>query len=201
LGDKLIGIIIITLVLISTYKLVDKKNCKLIKQTDNIQHQKIEDMHIKIVFLLAGLLWLGIAQAQESINTSGGDASGSGGSAAYSIGQVVYTTNTGSNGSEVQGVQQTYEIQSLEVSEVKPTISLKVFPNPTTSNLTLQISEYNNQEYSYLLYDMLGKALNKGQITSQQTQINTSDLPSATYIINIRNKLNQNIQSFKIIKN
>ena len=154
----------------------------------------------KIVLLLIGLLWLGIAQAQESINTSGGDATGSGGTAAYSIGQLVYTTNTASNGSIAQGVQQAYEIQSLEVSEVKPTISLKVFPNPTTSNLTLQISEYNNEEYSYLLYDMLGKALSKGQITSQRTKINTSGLPSATYIINIQNKANQNVQSFKIIK-
>lgn len=153
-----------------------------------------------IVLLLIGLLWVSAIQAQESINTSGGDASGSDGSVAYSIGQVVYTTNTTSNGSEAQGVQQAYEIYSLDVKEVRSSISLEVFPNPTASNLTLQINELNNKEYSYLLYDMLGKALNKGQITNQQTQINTSGLPSATYIIHIRNKANQNIQSFKIIK-
>jgi hypothetical protein len=153
------------------------------------------------LYLILGLLLTGFSYAQESINTSGGDATGSGGTAAYSIGQVVYTTNTASNGTVAQGVQQAYEIQSLEVSEVKPTISLKVFPNPTTSNLTLQISKYNNEEYSYLLYDMLGKALSKGQIKSQRTQINTSGLPSATYIINVQNKANQNLQSFNIIKN
>ena len=154
-----------------------------------------------LLLLISPLLWGSIAQAQESINSAGGNATGSGGTVAYSIGQVVYTTNTASNGTVAQGVQQAYEIQSLEVSEVKPTISLKVFPNPTTSNLTLQISEYNNEEYSYLLYDMLGKALSKGQIKSQRTQINTSGLPSATYIINVQNKANQNVQSFKIIKN
>ena len=154
-----------------------------------------------LLLLISPLLWGSIAQAQESINSAGGNATGSGGTVAYSIGQVVYTTNTASNGTVAQGVQQAYEIQSLEVSEVKPTISLKVFPNPTTSNLTLQISEYNNEEYSYLLYDMLGKALSKGQIKSQRTQINTSGLPSATYIINVQNKANQNLQSFKIIKN
>ena len=154
-----------------------------------------------LLLLISPLLWGSIAQAQESINSAGGNAKGSGGTVAYSIGQVVYTTNTASNGTVAQGVQQAYEIQSLEVSEVKPTISLKVFPNPTTSNLTLQISEYNNEEYSYLLYDMLGKALSKGQIKSQRTQINTSGLPSATYIINVQNKANQNVQSFKIIKN
>jgi TRAP-type uncharacterized transport system substrate-binding protein len=54
---------------------------------------------IPIFFLTAGFLWAGIAQAQENANTSGGVATGSGGTVAYSIGQVAYTTNTGSNGS------------------------------------------------------------------------------------------------------
>ena len=134
-----------------------------------------------------------LIQAQESINTAGGDASGSGGSVAYSIGQVVYTTNASSSGSIAQGLQQAYEIQSLEVSEVKLSISLKVFPNPTTSNLTLQLSEYNNEEYLYLLYDMLGKAMSKNQINSQQTQINTPGLPSATYITSIYNRAHQDV--------
>ncbi len=48
-----------------------------------------------IALLAAGLLWAGLAQAQESVNATGGDATGSGGTVAYSVGQVVYTTNTG----------------------------------------------------------------------------------------------------------
>jgi len=32
---------------------------------------------------------MGLAQAQESINTSGGDATGSGGTVAYSIGHMI----------------------------------------------------------------------------------------------------------------
>ena len=63
-----------------------------------------------VALLMAGLLWAGFAQAQESANSSGGDATGSGGTIAYSIGQVVYTTNTGSNGSVAKGVQHAYEI-------------------------------------------------------------------------------------------
>ena len=47
-----------------------------------------------ILLLVTGLLWAGLAQAQESANASGGDATGSGGTVAYSVGQVVYTTNT-----------------------------------------------------------------------------------------------------------
>ena len=56
------------------------------------------------------LLGLGGLQAQESPTAAGGEATGSGGTASYSIGQVVYTTNTGTNGSVAQGVQQPFVI-------------------------------------------------------------------------------------------
>ena len=94
--------------------------------------------------LLAGLLWGSLAQAQESSNSSGGDATGSGGTVAYSVGQVLYTTNTGSNGSVAQGVQHAYEIFTVGIKETELNISLTAFPNPTTENLTLQISDYKN---------------------------------------------------------
>jgi hypothetical protein len=48
---------------------------------------------------------------------------------------------------------------------------------------------------------MQGKLLSNGQVTAQQTQINTSSLPSATYFINVVNHENKQVQSFKIIKN
>ena len=53
---------------------------------------------------------LSTATAQESINATGGDASGSAGSASYSVGQVAYQTLAGTNGSIAEGVQQAYKI-------------------------------------------------------------------------------------------
>ena len=156
---------------------------------------------IPIFFLTAGLLWAGIAQAQESANASGGVATGSGGTVAYSIGQVAYTTNTGSNGSVAQGVQHAYEIFTVGIKETELNISLTAFPNPTTENLTLQISDYNNEKLSYQLFDLQGKLLNNGQVTAQQTLINTSSLSPATYFINVLNKENKQVQSYKVIKN
>ena len=115
-----------------------------------------------ILLLAAGLLWTGLAQAQESTNATGGDASGSGGTVAYSVGQVVYTTNTDASGTVNQGVQQPYEIFTVGIKETELNISLSVFPNPTADNLTLQISDYNNEKLSYQLFDMQGKLLNNG---------------------------------------
>ena len=59
--------------------------------------------------LLLGLVLTGL-QAQTSVNATGTNASGSGGTVSYSVGQVVYTNNTGTNGSVAQGVQQAFEI-------------------------------------------------------------------------------------------
>ena len=154
-----------------------------------------------ILLLTTVLLWTSFAQAQESANASSGDATGSGGTVAYSIGQVVYTTNTGSNGSVAQGVQHAYEIFTVGIKETELNISLITFPNPTTENLTLQISDYNNEKWSYQLFDMQGKQLSNGQVTAQQTQINMNGLPFATYFINVVNQENKKVQSFKIIKN
>lgn len=155
----------------------------------------------QISLLAGGLMWVGTTQAQTSVNTSGGDAVGSGGTVAYSVGQTVYTTNTGSSGSVSQGVQQTYEISNVGINEATLNISLVAFPNPTVDNLTLEISDFNNEILTYQLYDMLGKLIKNGKLLSKQTLIGMTSFPRATYLLNVVGAENQNIQSFKIIKN
>ena len=161
----------------------------------------IKTKSIPIVLFAIGFLSAGFAQAQQSANAAGGDATGSGGSAAYSVGQVVYTANNGPSGTVSQGVQQAYEIFLIGINETELNNSLSVFPNPIVDNLTLQISDYNNEKLSYQLFDLQGKLLSKGQIIAQQTQIKTASLPPATYFIEVLNQENKQVQSFKIIKN
>ena len=154
-----------------------------------------------LALLATGILWVGLTHAQESVNASGGDASGSGGTVSYSVGQIVYTTNSGSNGSVAHGVQQAYEIITVGINVTSLDISLTVFPNPTSDNLTLQISEYKSQKLSYKIFDLQGKILNSSVINSSQTIINMTELTTATYFIEIVNHKNKRIQLFKIIKN
>jgi spore coat protein U-like protein len=161
-----------------------------------------------ITTVLASALFALVAQAQQATTATGGDASSSGGTVAYSVGQVVYTVNTDFTGSVNQGVQQPYEVLTVGVRETELNISLSVFPNPTATDLTLNISNYNNEELSYQIFDMHGKLLGDGQVTAQQTQIKTANLPSSTYFVNVLTQENpsagtssEKIQSFKIIKN
>jgi hypothetical protein len=151
--------------------------------------------------LVLHLLWSAEAQAQESANSSGGDASGNSGTVAYSIGQVVFTSIDGSSGNESQGVQQAYKITNIGIEETQLNISISAFPNPTTETLTLEISNFNNEPLSYQLCDMNGKKLIQENIVEKQTHIDMCDIASATYFVYIVNATSKRIQTFKIIKN
>ncbi len=137
--------------------------------------------------------------AQQTTAAAGGDGSGSGGSVASTVGQVVYTTNSGSNGSVAEGVQHPYEILTTEVNTSPFSISLNAFPNPTVNSVTLQIENLNNEKINLELFDMQGRMLQTKTITDKQTQIDLSSFSSATYILNIIHN-NKKIQSFKLIK-
>lgn len=153
-----------------------------------------------LALLLVSLSWAGFTQAQESVNASGGDATGIGGEVAYSIGQTFFTTYSASTGTVAQGVQHAFEIYTLDIEEIALDISIVLFPNPTTENVTLQIRDYNNEKLSYQLFDVLGRLLASQQIVGQQTQIQMKGLQSATYFVNVVNQENKKVQSFKIIK-
>ena len=154
------------------------------------------------LFFLTFLLSFSVnAQTSHQVlSASGGDATGSGGSVAYSVGQIVYTTSTGTTGSVAQGVEQAYEIYSVGITETTLNISLSVFPNPTSDLLTLKVQDYNNEDLSYSLLDEQGKLVLNEQITTQDTQIAMSTLARGAYFINVL-QANKKIQTFKIIKN
>jgi len=159
-------------------------------------------MKQKKIKLSVLLVAIGItAQAQQATISSGGDALGSGGTVSYSVGQVVYTTNSGSNGSVSQGVQQVYGIFALGIKETALNSSISVFPNPTSDNLTLEISDFKNEKLAYQLYDMQGKLVSGEEVSTVQTQINTVSLTPSTYFIHVVNQGNEKVQSFKIVKN
>ena len=159
-------------------------------------------MKTNTLYFLAFLLSFSVnAQTSHQVlSATGGDASGSGGTVAYSVGQIVYTTSTGTSGSVAQGVEQAYEISSVGIKETALNISLSIFPNPTSDYLTLKVEDYNNEVLSYHLIDEQGKLVLNQQITNQDTQVAMSTLARGAYFINIV-QANKKIQTFKIIKN
>jgi len=143
---------------------------------------------------------VGLANAQESVNAAGGNASSSSGSVSYSVGQVVYKQKAGTTGNITQGVQHAYEIYNVGIKENIFNISLKAFPNPTTDVLNLTIKNFKNQKLAYSLYSSNGKLIEQGKIENQLTKIDMNKFVSATYIMQVYNSKKDKIQSFKIIK-
>jgi hypothetical protein len=140
-------------------------------------------------------------QAQNSITASGGNATGTGGSVSYSVGQAVYTTNTGTNGSLAQGVQQPYEISVVTGIVEARDISLEivVYPNPATDFIKLKMENYEVQNLRYQLYDINGSLLQDNKIVGNETSIVMSNYMSATYFLKVTDN-NKVIKTFKIIK-
>ena len=143
--------------------------------------------------------------AQEAILTTGGDASSTTGSVSYSVGQIVYTTNTGATGSVAQGVQQPYEISiSTAIKNTKDILlDFKAYPNPVRDNLRLRTGNRNFDNLYYQLLDIKGNLLKQEKISDSETLINMSGFPSATYLLKViytKDSSSQEMKLFKIIK-
>lgn len=150
-----------------------------------------------LIFLFLGLTEL---YAQEATPATGGNATGSGGNVSYTIGQPVYTTNSGINGSVAQGVQQPYEISIIIGIDETKRISLEysVYPNPTTANIRLKVDNFEFTTLSYQLCDMNGKIVETNKVESKETLIQMGNLAKSTYFLTITNG-EKVIKSFKII--
>ena len=141
------------------------------------------------------------SSAQQSINTTGGDIYGSGGSVAFSIGQIVFQTYNSPAGSEAQGIQQPHEISIVSGinDQINPNYSVSLFPNPTNGCIQLNIETENIADMSFQLYDVNSKLLFKGNISRNQTSISMKDyLPAIYFLKVIQGK--KEIITFKIIK-
>jgi hypothetical protein len=134
--------------------------------------------------------------------TNGGDAKNSNGSISYSIGQsVIGSTNQNSAGSIQIGIQQAINISvilGIENKEIELVYS--IYPNPTSSFLTLKYTGIYSDGIKYQLIDLQGKILKEGSILNLENKIELDNFNPSTYILNVFESTKL-IKSFKIIKN
>lgn len=140
-------------------------------------------------------------RAQNAIPVTGGNASGSGGSVSYSVGQIFYHTFSGTNGSAAEGVQQPYEISVISAVENTGFIDLvcTVYPNPSSGVLKLIIETPAYQEMRFRLFTMNGVLLQDKKVRSKETEISLEGFTSSIYILKVL-KDNLEVKVFKIIK-
>ena len=127
--------------------------------------------------LILGIIFLfsaSIADCQNAIPATGGEASSSQGSSSFTLGQVFYSTNIGTTVNLTQGVQQAFEFFTLSTT-APINISLKAitFPNPTVDFVILKITD---STYSYIPLQ---------QTKANQVNITTFESPSYAGTFNI----------------
>ena len=161
---------------------------------------KVNPTSIIIIFILS-FSTSSLLRGQQAFLAVGADATGTGGTISYSVGQVVYQAHTGTSGSITEGVQQPFEISNLSSAKDLTSVSLtcSVYPNPTADYLTLTVENYAFDNLRYQLYDMQGKLLESKIITSDQTNIPMNAFTPATYILKVIHPNNE-ITTFSIIK-
>jgi hypothetical protein len=140
-------------------------------------------------------------QAQDNCISSGGEAIGLGGSASYSVGQLVYHAIPNQNYSVQEGLQQPIEVFVLSVPKIPDNYPMiKAYPNPVTSTLTLQF-DYVPENSSFELIDSAGRVVEKDPINNQATTISMERFRVGIYILHVSTKNRKSVHSFKILKN
>lgn len=143
-----------------------------------------------------------LSMAQSDIVPAGGTATGAGGSATYTVGQIAVQRMENGDKYIIEGVQQPYEIQTVGIDD-HPGISLEaiVYPNPTQHYVQLRISNYMIPDYGLKaqLYDANGRLLQIFTISDFETKMDLEQYPTASYQLRVYDD-KQLLKTFKIVK-
>lgn len=77
--------------------------------------------------------------------------------------------------------------------------NIRIYPNPATDIITVQIGEYTGKEYNILITDVNGKPLISEKYSGTNIEINTSSYSSGTYIITVYDANNLPVHVEKVI--
>lgn len=133
--------------------------------------------------------------AQQSLNSSGVLIQSNFGSISVSIGEVFYL-NKGSSYSISEGIQHGIVINKILTNS---NIHILVYPNPTNDLIFFKVENYNFQNLTYQLYNILGFELLNGRITGTASFISIKQLPPSVYYLKIYRSENV-MATYKIIK-
>lgn len=131
--------------------------------------------------------------SQANITSSGGDASGMGGSASFSVGQIDYSNQANANNNFHEGVQQPFEFFEL-LALIESDLDIDIYPNPSSDLVNIRLE---GLDVKVSLFDLNGKRLIEQSFNSE-TSISLHEYPAAEYLLQI--EAEGKLSSYKIIK-
>ena len=163
----------------------------------------------KLFLLLGSAVLMGnLSYAQsispQSINSNGSSMTQSNGSISFTVGELVVLTHTDSDGNTLGGgFTSGATVTTVSVKEPNPEVlTVKVFPNPTTDLVNIQITNSTIDQVIISITDLQGKEVFNGKYAaiSNVIGINTAHYASGTYVLSLSDKNKQVLGTYKIIK-
>jgi len=135
---------------------------------------------------------------QEVVSSQGESYETATGSLSFTIGEVVIATGTDGSNDLTQGFHQTnWNFTGLDDHNVD--YQALVYPNPTSDVLNIEVLNFEN--ISYAMYDATGRIVSLGNLSDLITQIDVGNLESGSYHLELSNEQNEQLKTFKLIKN
>lgn len=124
---------------------------------------------------------------RQVIASTGGTASASNVQISYTVGETVTATGSASNIIITQGFQQS-DMEVVGVEELDNGLSVNVYPNPATDNVTIDIETTSMLNLNATVYDMLGQrtgvSLSNVNVNGRiRKNLDLSNLASGQYLI------------------
>lgn len=101
-----------------------------------------------------------------------------------------YPTNFPTGGFDLDAVAALH-MNATGVSVAQHMLNVSVYPNPTTDNITINIPEYNNNDYNITITTITGNTLVSEIRSTINTTISIADFPAGIYYISISNNNGQ----------
>ena len=162
-----------------------------------------------IALLVAAMLMGTISYAQsiapQSVNSGGTKMSQSNGSLSFTVGELVVLNLSDSEGNTLGGgFTAGATLTTVSIHETDATLlDIKVFPNPTSDLVNIQINHSTIDQVVLTITDLQGKEVYNGKYAgiSNVIGINTASYATGTYVLSLKNLKNQVLGTYKIIKN
>lgn len=163
----------------------------------------------KPIALLGAAMLLGIISyaqsiSPQSVNSGGAKMSQANGSLSFTVGELAVSTQTDSDGNTLGGgFTVGAGLTTLSIQETDAAVlDLKIYPNPTTELVNIQIINSSIDQILITITDLQGKEVYSGKYAgiSNVIRINTAPYATGTYMITLKNLNKQVLGTYKIIK-
>ena len=142
--------------------------------------------------------------APQSVNSGGTKMTQANGSLCFTVGELVVLSQTDSDGNTLGGgFTAGATLTTLSIQETDAAVlDVKVYPNPTTELVNIQINHSTLDQVVVTITDLQGKEVYSGKYAgiSNVIGINTASYATGNYFLTLKNLNNQVLGTYKIIK-